>query len=128
MTDTYMVYADDLKDALLSDEITRLIVYGSDGEKVEYYRADSIQYIDTNEFTSEQLQSLREGPVCVLPSAKPEPLTDKEQRIFLAAMGREEQVCKVVDQEARYAREAYEDRLEFICKEIIRKVKGALWA
>ena len=29
-----------------------------------------------------------------LPSAQPEPLTDKEQRIFLAAMGREEKVCK----------------------------------
>ena len=31
-----------------------------------------------------------------LPSAQPEPLTDKEQRIFLAAMGREEKVCKEV--------------------------------
>ena len=36
-----------------------------------------------------------------LPSAQPEPLTDKEQRIFLAAMGREEKVCKQVDEECR---------------------------
>ena len=48
------------------------------------------------------------------PSAQPEPLTDKEQRIFLAAMRREESVCK-------------EDTLMWICKEIRRKVKGALW-
>ena len=34
-----------------------------------------------------------------MPSAQPEPLTDKEQRIFLAAMGREEKVCKQVDEE-----------------------------
>ena len=50
-----------------------------------------------------------------LPSAQPEPLTDKEQRIFLAAMGREEKVCK------------YKDSLVKTCHEIIRKVKGALW-
>ena len=60
-----------------------------------------------------------------LPSAQPEPLTDKEQRIFLAAMGREEKVCKQVDEEC--CREAYEDSLVRVCHEIIRKVKGALW-
>ena len=62
-----------------------------------------------------------------LPSAQPEPLTDKEQRIFLAAMGREEKVCKQVDEECRDCREAYEDSLVRTCHEIIRKVKGALW-
>ena len=62
-----------------------------------------------------------------LPSAQPEPLTDKEQRIFLAAMGREEKVCKQVDEECRDCREAYEDSLVKTCHEIIRKVKGALW-
>lgn len=62
-----------------------------------------------------------------LPSAEPEPLTDKEQRIFLAAMGREEKVCKQVDDECRYCREPYEDSLVRVCHEIIRKVKGALW-
>lgn len=62
-----------------------------------------------------------------LPSAQPEPLTDKEQRIFLAAMGREEKVCKKTDEECRNCREPYEDSLVWVCKEIVRKVKGALW-
>lgn len=60
-----------------------------------------------------------------VPSAQPEQLTDKEQRIFLAAMGREEKVCKEVDEECR--REPYEDSLVRICHEITRKVKGVLW-
>ena len=60
-----------------------------------------------------------------LPSAQPEPLTDKEQRIFLAAMAREEKACEEVDR--NYVREPYEDSLMRVCKEIIRKVKGALW-
>ena len=60
-----------------------------------------------------------------VPSAQPEPLTDKEQRIFLAAMGREEKVCKEVD--AEMTREPYEDSLVRVCHEITRKVKGALW-
>jgi len=64
---------------------------------------------------------------CELPSAQPEPLTDKEQRIFLAAMGREEKVCKQVDDECRDCREPYEDSLVRVCHEIARKVKGALW-
>ena len=62
-----------------------------------------------------------------MPSAQPEPLTDKEQRIFLAAMGREEKVCKQVDDERRDCREPYEDSLVRTCHEIVRKVKGALW-
>ena len=62
-----------------------------------------------------------------LQPAQPEPLTDKEQRIFLAAMGREEKVCKEVDDEWRDCREPYEDSLVHVCKEIRRKVKGALW-
>lgn len=59
--------------------------------------------------------------------SKIEPLTDKEQRIFLAAMGREEKVCKQVDEECRDCREPYEDSLVSVCREITRKVKGALW-
>lgn len=55
-----------------------------------------------------------------------EKFTDKEKRIFLAAMGRELDICKEVDQEFP-AREAYEDTLESVCREITRKVKGALW-
>ena len=58
-----------------------------------------------------------------LPSA--EPLTDNEKRIFLAAMGREEKVCKEIDKD--YVREAYEDSIVWVCKEIKRKVKAALW-
>lgn len=65
--------------------------------------------------------------VNMLPSAQPEPLTDKEQRIFLAAMGREEKVCKQVDEECRNSREPYEDSLVKTCHEITRKVKAALW-
>lgn len=56
-----------------------------------------------------------------------EPLTDKEQRIFLAAMERERKVCKQVDEKWRDCREAYEDSLVSVCNEIERKVKGALW-
>lgn len=60
-----------------------------------------------------------------LPSVQPEPLTDKEQRIFLAAMTREEKVCKEVD--AEMSGEQYEEILVRVCREIVRKVKGALW-
>ncbi len=58
-------------------------------------------------------------------SAQPEPLTDKEQRIFLAAIEREMKVCEEVDR--NYVREPYEDSLASVCREITRKVKGALW-
>ena len=61
------------------------------------------------------------------PPAQPEKLTDNEQRIFLSAMGREEEVCKEVDDAWRDCREPYEDSLVHVCKEIKRKVKGALW-
>lgn len=60
-----------------------------------------------------------------LASAQPEPLTDKEQRIFLAAMAREEKVCEEVDR--NYVHEPYEDSLMSVCKAIRRKVKDALW-
>ena len=60
-----------------------------------------------------------------LSSAQQEPLTDEEQRIFLAAMWEEEKVCEEVDR--YYGKEPYEDRLMRVCKEIRRKVKGALW-
>ena len=61
----------------------------------------------------------------LMPSAEPEPLTDREQRIFLAAMGREEKVCEEV--ERNRVLEAYEDSLMWVCREIKRKVKGVLW-
>lgn len=59
-----------------------------------------------------------------LPSAQQEPLTDKEKRIFLAAMDREMKVCEEIDR--NYVREPYEDSLVSVCREIKRKVKGAL--
>jgi hypothetical protein len=59
-------------------------------------------------------------------STKIEPLTDKEQRIFLAAMGRERKVCKEVDDQ--YTHEPYEVLLTKVCSEIERKVKAALWS
>ena len=63
--------------------------------------------------------------LCEVPSAEPEPLTDEEQRIFLSAMWREEKVCEEVDR--NYMREPYKVSLMRVCKEIRRKVKGALW-
>ena len=84
-----------------------------------------------HEMTEEELKELKkkiaDSPVALLPSAQPEQLTDKEQRIFLAAMGREEEVCKQVDEECKDCREPYEDSLVGVCREIIRKVKAALW-
>lgn len=56
--------------------------------------------------------------------AQPEPFTDKEQRIFLRAMEREDKVCKHVD---NVYNDSYEDSLVRTCHEITRKVKGALW-
>lgn len=55
-----------------------------------------------------------------------ESLSDKEQRIFLSAMTREEKVCKEIDW--KYPnREPYEESLMSICRSIERKVKKALW-
>lgn len=75
--------------------------------------------------TDIQHKALRDAINSVPTANVVEPLTDKEQRIFLAAMGREEKVCKEVD--AEMTREPYEDSLVRVCHEITRKVKGALW-
>lgn len=75
----------------------------------------------------EALDMAIEALSCSEEPNRSEPLTDREQRIFLAAMGREEKVCKEVDEECRDCREPYEDSLVRICHEITRKVKGALW-
>lgn len=56
---------------------------------------------------------------------QPEPLTDTEQRIFLAAMGREEIICKKVDVEMKPTPD--DIKLVKVCSEIERKVKKALW-
>lgn len=71
-----------------------------------------------------------EKAIKALPSVQPEPLTDKEKRIFLSAMGREEKVCKQVDDDLRvihHEREPIDKSLVRVCHEITRKVKGALW-
>ena len=67
------------------------------------------------------------GAIEQLPTVQPEPLTDDEQRIFLAAMAREEQICKKVDDDWKDYGVVYEDSLVRTCHEITRKVKGALW-
>lgn len=54
-----------------------------------------------------------------------EPLTDAEQRIFLKAISREEEICKLIDEE--YKDEEYTLNLVSVCQEVIRKVKNALW-
>ena len=91
-------------------------------------------YMEFGEYIGEDTREVRliraekaRDALLKLPSTQPEPLTDKEQRIFLAAMGREEKVCKQVDDECRDCREPYEDSLVRVCHEIIRKVKAALW-
>ena len=103
----------------------------------EYEDKTEKQFIDSEELDVadwiqhrnfvQNMSDIDRQTILSLPSAQPEPLTDKEQRIFLAAMGREEKVCKQVDEECRDCREAYEDSLVKTCHEIIRKVKGALW-
>lgn len=69
---------------------------------------------------------LNEALDIAIKALEQEPLTDTEQRIFLAAMSREEKVCKEVDE--KYPdREPYEDSLVSVCHRIERKVKKALW-
>ena len=65
------------------------------------------------------------GALEEVPSA--EPLTDVEQRIFLKAISREEEVCRKVDAEWGEGDEECEINLVHACHEIERKVKGALW-
>lgn len=93
-----------------TDTISRQAAIDAVCEYCEYYYNENV------------IQTIQD-----LPPAQPEPFTDKEQRIFLAAMGREEKVCKEVDEEYRDCREPYEDSLVKVCREIMRKVKGALW-
>lgn len=80
-------------------------------------RFDSIPMEQTAEILQLR-KDLRE-----LPSAQPERLTDAEQRIFIEAMWREKSVCMAVDKEFPDAKVNLTD----VCREIVRKVKGALW-
>lgn len=58
-----------------------------------------------------------------------ETLTDEEQRIFLAAMGREERVCKNIEDLWVQLSLTSEDDVDLmkVCKEVKRKVMKALW-
>ena len=62
-----------------------------------------------------------------IPSVEPEPLTDAEQRIFMAAMIREKNACSQVDEEQQKSPDSYKISLTHVCSEIVRKVKSALW-
>ena len=63
-----------------------------------------------------------------VPPVEIEPLTDEEQRIFLAAMSREHKICEQVDKEWKDSGcVGGGGELAYICGEIERKVKAALW-
>ena len=113
-TETQETYCENLVDRQAAiDELTRFITPHDNGDgtmTIGILSKSSITNILNN-----------------LPPAQPEPLTDKEQRIFLSAMGREEEVCKEIDDAWRDCTEPYEDNLVRTCHEITRKVKSALW-
>lgn len=77
------------------------IKYGTDWLKDEYLDAKDRAFIKT-----------------AIKALEQEPLTDEEQRIFLAAMRREEKICKKEDNLAD---------LVLVCGRIKRKVRAALW-
>ena len=99
--------------------LLKQIEIDSDGEPGYY--GDTWKFIDTIKRMPSAL-----GTNLAEVGTKIEPLTDKEQRIFLAAMGRERKVCKEVDDQ--YTHEPYEVMLTKVCSEIERKVKAALWS
>lgn len=84
-------------------------------------------WVDNHGFVHSADEDLTYQKIKSLPSVQLdiEPLTDNEQRIFLSAMAREEEVCKLVDESYDGGEEAV--NLMKICSEIKRKVKGALF-
>ena len=70
-----------------------------------------------------------EDKLKALPTVQAEPLTDYEQRIFLAAMGKERAVCKKLTDEwdGMKLDVPCQVNLLRLCAEIERKVKAALW-
>lgn len=78
-------------------------------------------YDDTYDITIHCESQEEHDEVVRILQTTPEPLTDKEQRIFLSAMDREERVCNRVDVEMA------NQPLARVCREIVRKVKKALW-
>ena len=61
------------------------------------------------------------------PLVEVEPLTDTEKRLFLSAVGREEDICKKIDSE-KELKDLGVKELAPIVRSIRRKVKKALWA
>jgi glycyl-tRNA synthetase beta subunit len=94
-------------------------------EAVEHFRRVVEATANNNAYNEGFVDALEFciATLSTMPAAKP--LTDAEKRIFLAAMERELEVCKEIDSET--VREAYEVSLVKVCKEIKRKVMGALW-
>ena len=64
----------------------------------------------------------REAEEMAIKALQNEPLTDIEQRIFLAAMSKEEKVCNEVCADGEGV------DLVAVCHRIERKVKKALWS
>lgn len=92
---------------------------------IDAIRASTSKYtgfMEMEMYTDDDAVEAIEG----LPPVQPEPLTGKEKMIFLAAMAKEENICKQIDDEYRDC-ELYEDSLVRACQEIERKVRGALW-
>lgn len=89
-------------------------------------REDAIDVI-TRHYPPENYTELREAiELAITELAKtPEPLTDREKRIFLTAMNREEKFCKHADEVCDMT---YEDGLVRVCDRIRIKVKKALWS
>ena len=95
------------------------------------------RYIDAKEF-ERRMQGvyeeymwdvLEDTPTANVPESNVEKLTDEEQRIFLAAMAKEETVCKNIEDLWDQLSLSSDDDIDLvkICEEIERKVKKALW-
>ena len=93
---------------------------------IESEELDVCDWIQHREFV-QNMSDIDRQTILNLPSAQPEPLTANEQRIFLWAMSREEEICKQLDDECVDCSVPYEDSLVRICREVIRKVADALW-
>ena len=85
------------------------------------------EYVELHEAISAIMNAIKEVRREIDEQPSAEPLTDVEQRIFLKAISREEEVCRKVDAERGEGDEECEINLVHVCHKIVRKVKGALW-
>ncbi len=86
--------------------------------------SENIEVLNKN---IEKLSSLSEGNEEMQEEMQTISLTDSEQRLFLAAIQRERDVCFEVDEEARAKGDTDVVNLVNVCNSIERKVKSALW-